>query len=186
MLGFKPWGGIYYSAGGIKRWRNGTKGMQGVCGRGGGGPTSPGSSGASLHLLHLGFFPQTGMEGEICLLLCSSQETSLETASGLPRASPHPSLVWPQTKPFSRSRAACQRKARDKMKGISRLTSSPRTICTSFPAHTQTFFPCSEGQSPPRAPGAMPGMYLGTGKGFAGRRGKRRPGHPLVPHQPPK
>ena len=75
VSGFKPRGEVYYSAGGIKRWRDRTKDMQGICGRGGDGPTSPGLLGGSPHLLHSGFFCQAGREGEICLLLRSCQET---------------------------------------------------------------------------------------------------------------
>lgn len=65
------------------------------------------------------------------------------------------------------------------MKGISRLTSSPRTICTSDPARRQTFFPCSGGQRPPCTPGRSNARNVpGNRPGFAGRRGKRRAGHP--------
>lgn len=86
MLGFKSWGQGYYSPGEIK-WSDRTEGTQGVCGRAGDSPMSPGLPRGSPHLLHSGFFCQAGREGEICLLLCSCQETR-----ACPRCSVKPSL----------------------------------------------------------------------------------------------
>lgn len=108
-------------------------------------------------------------------------ETSIRPCGSLPGASSFPAA----DKTLSRSPHALpgrvSAKAREKMKGISRLTSSPRTICTSFPARRQAFFPCSGGQGPPCTPGPSNARNVpGNRQGFAGWRGKSRAERPPV------